>query len=517
MAYLALPLGAATLLACYVVARFLRRRGNLPPGPPGLPILGNALEILQTRVWKTFADWGGLYGPVTYAEALGRPMIIINTVDAARDLMEKKGAIFSNRPKLPTLGMIGWDVTLPLLQYNSPRYRTQRRLMQEHLGPSTIRSFDNVMEERVQIFLNRLLISPDEFHQDILGHVASINLVAIYGHKVSCNPSKDPFVMMNDEAVKMTVSTGNLGSTIIDLFPFLRHLPPWFPGMGLKQKALLARDAKSKAFSLPYEGAMSRKVSGTTDPALLYKIFDNYSLASGMNSQEEGDIKTFAGTFYLELLAADTFAETTTALTVFFFMMVSNRHVQRRAQEEIDKIVGHDCLPSFSDRANLPFIDCIVKEVLRFHPPVPLGIPHESTRAHEYRGWDIPGQAMVIANIWQMMRDAQSFPDPEKFDPDRHAAHSKTPYDPVAPVFGFGRRVCPGRAFAESVMWITIANVLAAFDISPWKDPVTGEEVLPVADNKSNIINNIPPFKCRILPRKSKLAQISGNSGLDSA
>ncbi|KAL5522394.1 hypothetical protein ACEPAG_8410 [Sanghuangporus baumii] len=76
---------------------------------------------------------------------------------------------------------------------------------------------------------------------------------------------------------------------------------------------------------------------------------------------------------------------------------------------------------------------------------------------------------------------------------------------------------CPGRAFAESVMWITIANVLAAFDILPWKDPVTGEEVLPVADSKSNIVNNIPPFKCRILPRKSKLAQISGNSGLDSA
>ncbi|KAL5522395.1 hypothetical protein ACEPAG_8411 [Sanghuangporus baumii] len=438
MEYLALSLGAAILLACYGVTRLLRGSGNLPPDPRRLPILGNALEILKTRVWKTFADWGDLYGPVTYAEALGRPMIIINTVGAARDLMEKKGAIFSNRSKLPTLRMIGWDVTLPLLQYNSPRYRTQRRMMQEYLGPSTIRSFDNVVEERIQIFLNRLLISPDEFHQDILGYVASINLVAIYGHKVSCNPSKDPFVIMNDEAVKMTVSTGNLGSTIIDLFPFLRHLPSWFPGMGLKQKALLARDAKSKAFSLPYEDAMSRKVSGTTDPALLYKISDKYDLANGMNSREEEDMKTFAGTFYL--VGTET---TTTALTVFFFMMVSNRHVQKRAQEEIDKNIGHDCLPSFSDRANLPFIDCIVKEVLRFHPPLPLGISHESTRAHEYHGWDIPGQVMVIANIWQMMRDAQSFPDPEKFDPDRHAAHSKsdkTTYDPVAPVFGFGRR-----------------------------------------------------------------------------
>ncbi|KAL5496045.1 hypothetical protein ACEPAH_3138 [Sanghuangporus vaninii] len=490
MAYFALPLSAVTLLACYVVTRFLQRRGNLPPGPPGLPILGNALEILKSRAWKTFADWGELYGPVTYAEALGRPMIIINTVDAARDLMEKKGTIFSNRPKMPTLATVGWDATLPFLQYNSPRYRNQRRLMQEYLGPSTIRSFDNVMEERVQIFLSRLLNSPDEFHQDILGHVASINLVAIYGHKVSCNPSKDPFIIMNEEAVKLTVATGNLGSTIIDLFPFLRHLPPWFPGMGLKQKALLARDAKSKAFSLPYEDAMSRKVSGTTDPALVYKVLDKNNLASGVNSQEEVEIKNFAGTFYLELLETNTFAETATALTVFFFMMVSNQHVQRRAQEEIDKNIGHDCLPSFSDRASLPFIDCIVKEVLRFHPPVPLGIPHESTRAHEYCGWDIPGQAMVIANIWQMMRDAQSFPDPEKFDPDRHAAHSendKTPYDPVAPVFDFGRRVCPGRAFAESVMWLTIANVLAAFDILPWKDPVTGEEVLPVAVSKSNI------------------------------
>ncbi|KAL5483173.1 hypothetical protein ACEPAI_8402 [Sanghuangporus weigelae] len=498
------------LLACSTARLLLQKRRKLPPGPPRLPVLGNALQIPTTQPWKTFADWGKLYGPVTFAEALGRPMIIINSVTAARDLMDKKGAIFSNRPNMPVLEMIGWGVTLPLLQHGSVQQRKQRRLMQEYLGPSAIRSFDCVLEKRVRKFLEQLLVSPDDFHKDTLGHVASIILEAVYGHEASCKPSDDPLIRVNMRALKLIVATGNIGSTIIDLFPFLRHLPAWLPGMGLKRKILQARDSSQLAFTLPFEEAKSRKDSGVANPALLYKVLDKYKTTSDISCHEE-DIKTFTGTFYLS--GTET---TATAITAFFLMMVRNQEVQKRAQEEIDRTIGLDRLPLLDDRASFPFIDCLIKEVLRIHPPAPLGLPHQSTQRDEYCGWDIPGKSMVIPNIWHMMKDEENFIEPEKFNPDRHLTRSggkrsddTALHDPIASVFGFGRRVCPGRAFAESVIWITISNVLAAFTIMPWQDPITGEEVLPVLECESDIVNMIKPFKCRIVPRKDRLTQIT--------
>ncbi|KAL5532016.1 hypothetical protein ACEPAF_5580 [Sanghuangporus sanghuang] len=499
------------LLVCSAARLLVKNRRKLPPGPPRLPVLGNALQIPTTQAWKTFADWGKLYGPVAFAEVLGRPMIIINSITVARDLMERKGASFSDRPEIPVLEMIGWGVALPLLQYGSAQQRKQRRLMQEYLGPSVIPSFDCVLEKRVRKFLEQLLVSPDDFHKDSLGHVASIILEAVYGHEVSCKPSDDPLVRVNEEALKLIVATGNIGSTIIDLFPFLRHLPAWLPGMGLKRKILQARDAFSLAFTLPFEEAKSRMDSGAVNPALLYKVLDKYKATSDINFQEEEDIKTFTGTFYLS--GTET---TATALIAFFLMMVRNQEVQKRAQEEIDRIIGLDRLPLLNDRARLPFIDCLIKEVLRIHPPAPLGLPHQSTQRDEHCGWDIPGKSMVIPNIWHMMKDEEIFIEPEKFNPDRHLTRSGSKcsddtalHDPVASVFGFGRRICPGRAFAESVMWITMSNVLTAFDIIPWRDPFTGEEVLPIAECESDIVNTIKPFKCRIVPRKDRLAQIT--------
>jgi len=74
--------------------------------------------------------------------------------------------------------------------------------------------------------------------------------------------------------------------------------------------------------------------------------------------------------------------------------------VQRKAQEEIDGVVGTDRLPSFQDRQNLPYVDAIVKEVLRWHPVAPMGIPHMTTEDDVYEGYLIPKGALLLPNIW---------------------------------------------------------------------------------------------------------------------
>ena len=74
--------------------------------------------------------------------------------------------------------------------------------------------------------------------------------------------------------------------------------------------------------------------------------------------------------------------------------------IQRKAQEEIDRVIGQDRLPTFKDRNNLPYIEATVKEVLRWHPVAPMGLPHTSTEDDICEGYLIPKGAMLLPNIW---------------------------------------------------------------------------------------------------------------------
>jgi cytochrome P450 len=75
--------------------------------------------------------------------------------------------------------------------------------------------------------------------------------------------------------------------------------------------------------------------------------------------------------------------------------------VQRHAQAELDLVVGPR-LPTMNDRPNLPYVHALIKEVMRWHPVVPLGVPHMATEDDEYCGYRIPKGAVLIANIWSV-------------------------------------------------------------------------------------------------------------------
>ena len=128
---------------------------------------------------------------------------------------------------------------------------------------------------------------------------------------------------------------------------------------------------------------------------------------------------------------------------MFFLAMIFNPKVMKKAQEELDRVVGKGELPSFAHRDQLPYIDALVKEVLRWSPPVPFGMPVRATQDDVYRGCFIPAGATVIANAWAICRDPEIYPDPEAFNPDRFLKDGKLNplvLNPEDRVFGAGRR-----------------------------------------------------------------------------
>jgi len=140
-------------------------------------------------------------------------------------------------------------------------------------------------------------------------------------------------------------------------------------------------------------------------------------------------------------------------------------HVQQKAQEEIDSVIGRDRLPELTDRDLLPYTSALVKEVIRWQPIAPLAIPHRLIADDVYNGMDIPKGSIVYPNIWAMSRDMTDYgPDPEVFRPERFLETKAR--DPVLYVFGFGRRICPGRYMAINSIFISICAVLHVFAMS---------------------------------------------------
>ena len=91
------------------------------------------------------------------------------------------------------------------------------------------------------------------------------------------------------------------------------------------------------------------------------------------------------------------FLQTVHALEAFLVAMALFPRVQKKAQAELDQVVGPDRLPTFEDIRQIPYIEAVILETLRWVPVTPIGVPHVITGHDEYRGYDIPKGSIIIS------------------------------------------------------------------------------------------------------------------------
>ncbi|KAF3480267.1 cytochrome P450 2C38 [Arthroderma uncinatum] len=149
------------------------------------------------------------------------------------------------------------------------------------------------------------------------------------------------------------------------------------------------------------------------------------------------------------------------ALEVFVMASVLHQDAVREVQEELDRVVGSDRLPTFDDMQSLPRVNAFITEVLRWRPVTVGGMLHAVDRDDEYMGYRIPKGTTVVANHWSLEFDEKVFGDPCNFRPQRWIDNPSLP----SASFGFGRRVCPGQHLARSSLFIIVSRVLWTYRI----------------------------------------------------
>ncbi|KAF7336329.1 Cytochrome p450 [Mycena venus] len=460
----------------------IRRRKSLPPGPSGLPFLGNSLDIPKSQEWLAFIEMSRKYdSDIISLNLAGDIVIVLNSLRAVDALLEDKSAIYSDRPPFTMLNdLVGYHWNLGFMRYG-PRWKEHRKVLLQQFQPSAVLLHRPVELEAARVLLQRLLESPAKYERHFRHMAGMVILSTAYG--INVQPEDDPYVDISEKAMVGLAATVNRGSYLVDSLPFLKYVPDFFPGAGFKKQAREWFKVVDAMPNVPFEFVKKARVStygdgvadGIARPSIASRVLDQIE-------EDPGDDPEDQKLVLRNILGLVTGADTTvSSLGSFILAMTLYPDVQKKAQAAVDAVVGHDRLPDFQD--NIPYLDAVVREVLRWRPVLPLD--------DIYKGFHIPAGAVVLGNTCRRYQgkygraifhdEATYGPRTELFIPERWLTKDgelNINMRDSTSAFGFGRRICPvrcllssvaeltpGRDMAQWSIWICAASILAAFDI----------------------------------------------------
>ncbi|KAI9453719.1 cytochrome P450 [Lactarius psammicola] len=483
---------ALTVTALWLLKKVTEKKslGRPIPGPKGWPIIGNLLDVPTELEYRVFSRWQKKYGDLIQMTILGQPTIIINSPQLAVNMLNKKSAIYSSRPHLTmACDLVGWRNSLVLLKYTD-KFKAYRRMFYAVIGTrASVEKFRDTLEEESALMIRRLLNDPRNFDGPVRKAVGAIILRISHGYKPKAEG--DSLIRVADEATTHLNILLSPGSFAVDVLPFLRFIPEWFPGGGFHKTAREWRHTLFDMTEKSYGFVLEQMAKGTAVPNMVTNLLDGRKLSP----EEEEEIKWAASSLYAG--GADT---PVLVMSSFLLSMTMHPESQRKCQAELDEVVGNDRLPTFEDRDSLPYLFATLKESLRWGSATPLGAPHCIEQDDVQDGYFIPKGSIVIANIWHFMHDPEVYKDPMVFNPDRLIAKPGKPAepDPFDIAFGYGRRACPGAQLAQSILFIFAARVLSVFDAN--KVTINGVVQEPKSEFTSGVLIRPKPFLSELKP-----------------
>ncbi|CAE6416160.1 unnamed protein product [Rhizoctonia solani] len=489
------------LLGLRVWFNNVRLSPRLPPGPAGHFLTGNLREFKSPHRWKTFTRWKEIYGDIVHIRVLKRSVVIINDLHSTLEILTKQSTVTAGRPRfVMACELMGFDTATATSQPNE-FHRKMRRYMVPALHARNFSERHPIIVDERDTLMKKLEFTPSDFSQHVRRAVASVVLRFAYSHTVA--EDHDPLVELINKSLD-SISIALSSTYFVEFLPILKYIPEWFPGARFKSQAREWAAIRFESIEAPFLVVKDKMEAGIVEPSFLQRLLEKRSPLDDWNSERVEAMKYAAGSLYTA--GSDT---TVSALSTFLLTMLLFPEKQRKAQNELETVLGPGRMPGFQDRDSLPFIGALVMEVLRWHPVLPLAIAHVATEDVVHGEYIIPKGTTILPNIWSMSRDVTIYPNPNEFLPERFlpksqgGLHDRPAVDPNEFVFGFGRRACPGKTLATEVLWIFAASILANFDILPWVDEVTGLPVLPQGTYGDGTIVHPQPFKCNFKRRLS--------------
>ncbi|KAF8588182.1 cytochrome P450 [Ramaria rubella] len=474
---------------------------RLPPGPPRKPIVGNMTDMSHDLM-EAATRWAQEYGDLVYIELLGTSMVFVNSLEIARDLFEKRSSLYSDRNDFPMLMLSGWHFNVGLLHYGH-WWRRHRKKFHQYFHPAATVTYQPVQTRFARAMLPKFRDSPEDYRGHIKHFSGGVIMEIIYDIKIL--PQGDPYIATADKAIQGAGDAMVPGAYLIEILPILKHVPAWMPGAGFKRQAEIWRKSTFDMFDVPFRVVKDALASDSETPCVLTSMLKELSNEKNVPEREELVIQNVAAVSYAG--GAGTLVG---ALLSFMLAMLLHPEVQRKAQAELDAVIGSDRFPEFDDRDNLPYVNALCEEIQRWRPVTPFAVPHRLMDDDIYGDYFIPKGTIVMGNARLMLHDEKMYgPRPEEFDPDRFF---KDGVRVPSAQYGFGRRICPGRYFANNTIFIMAASILHVFQISKAIDE-NGNEVPAKEEYSTGGFAEPLPFPCSIKPRSKSAEKLINEVG----
>ncbi|KAL1747113.1 cytochrome P450 [Schizophyllum fasciatum] len=428
-----------------------------------------------------------------------------DSLQAATDLLDKRGANYCDRPEFVLFHIMGFRATLTFLRW-SPRFRLHRRLLQSSLSKRNITQFEDLQLHEARRTLQALLAAPDDWEKALRRYATAVVLGVGFG--VSVESDEDPYIQMAADVSYALAHGGAPAGTLVDVLPFLRYFPTCLAPFASLRFVRKWHAAIRSIHEIPFAAVQRDFKEGKSRPSFVQQQLQARAIATERGDKHEmtlEDIQGAAGALFAA--GQDT---TWSTLVVFVLNMVLNPAVQLRAQEELDSIVGSERLPAFSDRSSLPHLEFVLQETLRWCPVSPLGVPHKSLEEDVYRGMCIPAGSIVYANARAMCYDRDIYRNPEVFDPMRYAPYQRAAVrSPClwANSASEGGQICVGRHFADATLWIMMATMLATLNF----DKALNDDGMPITPEVTltpGLTSHPDRFPCRLSSRSKRAEQL---------
>ncbi|XP_076079551.1 steroid 17-alpha-hydroxylase/17,20 lyase-like isoform X3 [Mytilus galloprovincialis] len=454
-------IGLLVLLVVYKLRQ--RWKYNLPPGPFCWPLIGSYEAAQATFLHEVFEKYTKKYGPVFTVSLGPYQMVVLNDINSVTEALVKRKADFANRPFFHSVDRFTEGGKNIAFANNTPTWKLHRKIAGKALRQYMIGThFEAVLHESTNKCLPLMAKETGAFNPEnyIDLMVSNILNAVCFGKSVDLDdPEFVTFMKIDHELTEMTGK-----GFVEDMFPIMYKI--WTTNK-YRTVTKLADELVSivtKKFNEHDKTFNSDKIRDFTDSLLLAR--------KEAEQEEKDEVLSQLTNTHLRQTLMDIFNAGigTSRVTLYFAVryMAGLPDIQRKVQEEIDRVVGKDRLPTITDREHLSYTEATLHEAMRLGTVVPVGLPHSTMCDTKVGGYDVPQDTVVMINHWALHHDPNYWKDVEKFDPTRYLdENGKLGMKPESWLpFSAGRRVCLGEVVAKPELHLIFATIMQRFKIT---------------------------------------------------
>ncbi|KAK7363726.1 hypothetical protein VNO77_05878 [Canavalia gladiata] len=446
---------------------------NLPPGPPGWPIVGNLFQVILQRRHFIYVirDLREKYGPIFTMQMGQRTLIIVSSADLIHEALIQRGPLFASRPKDSPIRLI---FSMGKCAINSaeygPLWRSLRRnFVTEMITPLRIKQCGWIRKWAMEAHMRRIQQEAREngFVQVMSNcrlTICSVLICLCFGAKIEEVRIKSIESILKDV---MLITLPKLPDFLPVLTPLFRRQVKQAKELRKKQVEMLAPLIRNRKDYVDSEGKLGgAEMASPVGAAYVDSLFGLEVPGRGRLGEEE------LVTLVSEIISAGT-DTSATAVEWALLHLVMDQGIQERLYREIVECVGKDGVVLESDVEKMPYLSAVVKETFRRHPPSHFVLSHAATAETELGGYTIPKDASVEFYTAWLTEDPNMWEDPNEFRPERFLIGDGVDVDVTGTKgvrmmpFGIGRRICPAWTLGMLHINLLLAKMVLAFQWLP--------------------------------------------------